>query len=230
MAYRDSFEQCPRCSAALVDSGAVRACQKCQGQWVPEPILSEMIMTMLPGEESAFGMLLRAVIDRGGERLSCPTCSEPLEPATIHGVTLDRCARQHGVWFDSAELQASLRAIGQYGLASPPRAHSTTAPGAVAVVRLEFVSPGDIHHEVTTDKPIIRIGSHVKCEVRVAADPYVASMHAVIEAKDNAFVLIDLGAPHGTRVNGANVTTYTLSDREHFYVGSTSMTFQRTRS
>ncbi len=231
MAYRDSFEQCPRCHLTLVDTGTFRACEQCQGQWVAEPVLAEMILRMLPLEMSPLGELYKAVLERGGEKLACPTCGEKMEIVTIHGVTLDRCPKQHGVWFDYPELQQSLQAVARYGLAGPPPpppvAGPHVAPSASAggpALRIVVATPGQEMHEVMTRKQIVKIGTLSSCDVRIASDPRVARMHAIIEISSHEVVLIDLGSGEGTLVNGAPIQKHALREGDRILVGSTELT------
>lgn len=63
-----------------------------------------------------FGDLWQAPARRGGDdgRL-CPRCDRKLESFVVAsampgGLTLDRCRRGHGIWFDGGELCAYLRA------------------------------------------------------------------------------------------------------------------------
>lgn len=229
MAYRDSFEQCPRDKAPLVDAGAVRACEQCQGQWVEEPILAEMIMRMLPPGDSPLGVLYQAVLERGGEQLGCPTCGDKMELVEIHGVRLDRCPRQHGVWFDYPELEQALKAVGRYGMAGPlPPAAPTPAPlpTVAAALRVEVATPGEAVHEVLVRKLIVRIGKSPNCEVRIVADPRVARMHAIIEITGQQVTLIDLGSGEGTLVNGVAIDKHMLREGDQILVGSTVLTLR----
>ncbi len=35
---------------------------------------------------------------------NCPICNDRMEKINLGGLVLDRCVRQHGVWFDKGEL------------------------------------------------------------------------------------------------------------------------------
>ena len=39
---------------------------------------------------------------------TCPSCSAPMQPEIVHGVTLDICPDCAGIWFDADELRALL--------------------------------------------------------------------------------------------------------------------------
>jgi len=50
-----------------------------------------------------------------GERRRCPICRKSLlevEADTDPPIVLDRCPREHGLWFDRGELQAVVKAAG----------------------------------------------------------------------------------------------------------------------
>jgi Zn-finger nucleic acid-binding protein len=84
----------------------VRACPACNGQWVLEPVLAEMVMAMLPA-----GVLGRLSLDPRAQRetqSACPSCGVAMESVEMHGIDLERCSKGHGVWFDPQELQAGL--------------------------------------------------------------------------------------------------------------------------
>ena len=226
VAYRDSFEQCPRDRTTLVDAGAIRACEQCQGQWLQEPILAEMVLRMLPPGKSPLGVLYKAVLDRGGEQLRCPTCGDKMEVVTIHGLSLDRCPRQHGVWFDYPELAQALEAVGVHGMAGPPPpspAATAASPTVAQGLLFEVATPGAVVHEVLTRKQIVKIGSHIKSDVRIVADPRVARMHAIIEIRPHQVMLIDLGSGEGTLVNGVAINLHELREGDQILVGSTAL-------
>jgi Zn-finger nucleic acid-binding protein len=46
----------------------------------------------------------------------CPECDEAMVKVTNGEITLDRCPRQHGRWFDGGELRAFAKANGKYQL------------------------------------------------------------------------------------------------------------------
>jgi len=143
VAFRQSFETCPRCQAALEDAGAVRACTGCRGQWVLEPVLAEMVIAMLP--PGVLGKLVLA--PTSGKRTGpCPSCGIAMASVSLHGVELERCPKDHGVWFDPGELQAGLLRSAAPG-ASPTDAPAdriepltSTAPSAPLAPPSEPVS------------------------------------------------------------------------------------------
>lgn len=91
-------------------------CPECHGVWLDSGELE------LIGEKAGtlHGELLTALETQKGERPSgakrrCPTCRKPLREVrtqTEPSIVLDRCPRQHGLWFDSGELPAVVKAAG----------------------------------------------------------------------------------------------------------------------
>lgn len=221
MTYRDTFENCPRCGVALVAAGAARACNECRGLWVVEAVLSEMVLEMLPPGQLA--RLELAVLDRAGEGLGCPSCGERMTPTTVHAVQLDRCPRQHGVWFDRDELQAALYSVARHGI--PPAAPAEPAPYTESVPReltLSIWMPDQFERDMTVRDPVIKIGRIATAHVRIEGDDRVERMHAIIE-NEREPTIFDLGSRHGTLVNGARVDRQVLRSGDTIAVGATTI-------
>jgi Zn-finger nucleic acid-binding protein len=123
VAYRESFESCPRCGVALEDAGDVRACNACRGQWVLEPVLAEMVMAMLPA--GVLGRLTLVPIAQRTEPTACPSCGVQLESVIMCGVEIERCPKDHGVWFDPEELQTGLLRSAANPARSDPMPHAS---------------------------------------------------------------------------------------------------------
>lgn len=225
MTYRDSFEQCPRCHVTLVDARAARACEQCGGLWVEEPVLSEMVLTMLPPQPH--GRLLLAVMQRAGEKLPCPTCGEAMHPTEIHGVELDRCAK-HGIWFDKPELELALRRVADPAL-PPPLAAAGVAleiehAGMPPLLTFTYSSPGEPVRTVQVRQPAVKLGRLKTAHVALT-DPNVARMHALIDCSDARKVkLIDLGSGQGTLVNGQRFLVAYLHSGDTIQIGATTLT------
>jgi Zn-finger nucleic acid-binding protein len=104
--YRDEYERCPRCHVELIDTGSVRSCTACRGQWATQAALMEMAaeMTRPNPPRVAFSPHQRA------EQLACPSCGDGMGTWRYHSIELDRCEK-HGIWFDRDELQHVLYAV-----------------------------------------------------------------------------------------------------------------------
>ncbi len=236
--YRDSFEKCPHCAIELVDARSARGCRACGGLWIEEQVLTEMIHAMLPPRP--WSRLVLAVIERTGAPIGCPTCGTVMELTSIHGVSIDRCAR-HGIWFDALELQAALHRVADPDLAPPlemlgetrtvpsaPRPPVASAPPSQArpsgEVELVFRvrSPDRPPREVRVQQSVVKLGKLASSHVRLDGDDDVSRMHAVIEVNDaDEVVVIDLGSRAGTWVNGAKVDKRTLQSGDKIQLGET---------
>ena len=218
MSYRDTFETCPRCNVALVAAGSARACNECRGLWVLEAVLSEMVLEMLPRGQLARVEL--AVLERAGESLACPSCGERMTPTTIHAVQLDRCPRQHGVWFDRDELQAALYSVAMRGVPAAPAAPAPAS--AFRELTFSIREPGHATRGLTLRAPVVKIGRIATAHVHIEGDERVSRMHAVID-NEREPTIIDLGSRDGTRVNGARVNSQVLRSGDEVVVGATTL-------
>jgi Zn-finger nucleic acid-binding protein len=112
MVYRDVHHLCPRCGVALENTAAMgnrfMRCEQCRGAFVDPSTMSRMFNDM----GGAAPITYPADVVR---TLSCPSCSEPMTRFRISSldgwVEIDTC-QQHGMWFDTRELQLTLEAVG----------------------------------------------------------------------------------------------------------------------
>lgn len=102
---------CPVCNTEMLilelNDVEIDYCHQCGGIWLDEGEL-ELIISSPANSNSA---ILTALSDpSSGEkgRRRCPVCrkrmsriSVPVEPA----VEVDKCSRNHGLWFDKGELE-----------------------------------------------------------------------------------------------------------------------------
>lgn len=89
---------CDRCRGLWLDAGELEALLERTGACADDPLLHFQQQ--------------RGVLPNGRPHL-CPRCDEPLreiqvERAGSPSLTLDRCPRGHGLWFDADELQRLL--------------------------------------------------------------------------------------------------------------------------
>lgn len=234
MAFRDSFDQCPRCAVTLEDAHSARGCRSCGGAFLEEPILAEMILQMLPPPPRTFGPLVLSEVQRSGSPLACPQCTKPMTPTRIHDVELDHCEK-HGVWFDPDELRITLFRVADpdhpppFGewvpiepAPPPPReAHPRLdpEPGAPRLT-LRVTEPGALPRYEDLQQHVIKIGRLRSCHVRLD-DSKSSRLHAVIEQEHGAIQLIDLGSSEGTLVNGHRITKRSLEVGDVIQIGDT---------
>lgn len=84
-------------------------CTKCSGVWLDSDEL-ELLIGVLASE----GAKVPAIeVDKSVRKAlrKCPICGEKMEKAWIgHDpkILIDRCPREHGLWFDAGEIQKVL--------------------------------------------------------------------------------------------------------------------------
>ncbi len=238
VAFRDSFDQCPRCGIQLEDAHSARGCSSCGGVFIEEPVLAEMILQMLPPPPRVFGPLRLSAITREGTTLACPSCGEAMHATEIHEVELDRCGK-HGVWFDPDELRIALYRVAQPDNPPPfdewvpapriaPPAPAPPAPPAridSGAPRLLFrvEPPSGVPREVSLQLSIVKIGKLSSAQLNVSDDDTTSRMHAIIEATADAITIIDLGSDSGTLVNGTRVNKTRLKVGDTIQVGNTTI-------
>lgn len=98
-AYRDQREKCPRCGTDLIDAAIAGTCAQCNGIWLGAGSLHEMVAQMQVPPEPVTLQL----VPHDREKLSCPTCRDPMDTRMLYAVEIDLCSK-HGIWFDAREL------------------------------------------------------------------------------------------------------------------------------
>jgi Zn-finger nucleic acid-binding protein len=109
---------CPKCDVPLFilhfKDIEVDFCDCCRGLWLDAGELEELLKRT--GAQAADPLLHFQQQDGRlpeGRRHLCPRCDEPLREIQVErpgtpGLTLDKCPRGHGLWFDADELQQLL--------------------------------------------------------------------------------------------------------------------------
>lgn len=101
----------------------------------------------------------------------------------------------------------------------PAESQAPPGPGQRPILYLDVYRADDLVRSETLAASVIKVGSDAKSHLRLDG-PRVARMHAVIEVDAAASVLLlDLGAPDGTRVNGAKVAKARLAHGDSFTIG-----------
>jgi Zn-finger nucleic acid-binding protein len=108
---------CPKCDVGLfiLNFKAIEVdyCERCRGIWLDAGELEQLAGGSLTDFQHQAG-----VVPPGKKHL-CPRCDAPLEEIHIRNkLTLDRCPRGHGLWFDADELQQLLAMSRPAGSAS----------------------------------------------------------------------------------------------------------------
>lgn len=113
--------QCPVCDDVEMfllefEKVEVDYCRRCGGVWLDS---GELALIGQKAGALRSGLLGALEADEGrapaGGRRPCPVCGKGLEEVKANAeppITVDRCPRQHGLWFDRGELGAVVRAAG----------------------------------------------------------------------------------------------------------------------
>jgi Zn-finger nucleic acid-binding protein len=85
-------------------------CLKCKGIWLDA---GELELLLGSGAEATEFLNSFSNDNQSKEKkLKCPICNKKMEKALVIGdkkVTIDKCKNDHGIWFDSGELEDVLQ-------------------------------------------------------------------------------------------------------------------------
>ena len=100
---------CPVCNQPLIilelNQVEVDYCTKCRGIWLDE---GELELLLLDSGEK-IKLLSSFLIDKNSKERSvkCPICFKKMHKIIFGSrVTVDKCPRKHGLWFNKSELEA----------------------------------------------------------------------------------------------------------------------------
>ena len=104
---------CPKCDVGLFivqfKEIEVDYCDRCRGLWLDAGELEELMRRTGSNDDDPFLRLLNQTgTPSPTVRCLCPRCDSKLEEFVVNNLTLDRCPRGHGLWFDADELQKLL--------------------------------------------------------------------------------------------------------------------------
>lgn len=117
-------------------------------------------------------------------------------------------------------VEASL-AQGEEPVQAPAPA---AAPAAARSAQLRVHEEGGVR-AVDLDKELVTIGRLSSCDL-VVQDTGASRRHAQVRTLDGVSTLTDLGSTNGTKVNGREVQSATLSDGDTITVGTTQIEFR----
>ncbi|MBI3928885.1 MAG: zf-TFIIB domain-containing protein [Armatimonadetes bacterium] len=128
---------CPRDGTPLIASKLrgveVDVCDYCNGVWFDEHELSQL--------HGAATDLAKATPIECQNPLACPACSTRMERFRFveeGELDVDRCGGCHGVWLDTDELKAVLKAVGG---STPPGVHRTAGATSTATAARPKAAP-----------------------------------------------------------------------------------------
>jgi Zn-finger nucleic acid-binding protein len=99
---------CPKCDTGLFIARLGRVeidyCERCRGVWLDAGELEQLARSPMSDFQNQPGVV------PAGKKHLCPRCDAPLaEISAPDNLTLDKCPRGHGLWFDADELQQLLK-------------------------------------------------------------------------------------------------------------------------
>lgn len=79
--------------------------------------------------------------------------------------------------------------------------------------------------EWVLDKPTMTLGRSERADIPLFGDPNVAPLHAVIQKRGAAYVVVDQGSPIGTGVNGQRIQEAFLNPNDVVQLGGMNLRF-----
>ena len=98
---------CPKCQVPLIvverNDIELDWCPECEGFWFDANEIE--ILRCKLGIQQKIDNPMEVDIVKTDEKLcKCPKCNSLMGKVNIKGVILDKCMKNHGVWFDKSEL------------------------------------------------------------------------------------------------------------------------------
>ena len=85
----------------------ILSCSRCKGNWTTPKVFREIAIALVPDSRPP----KRDERTDDAPTLYCPVCRTGMRKVLVHTVAVDEC-REHGAWFDFAELQGVLVTLG----------------------------------------------------------------------------------------------------------------------
>ena len=110
---------CPACKEAMIvlehDRVEIDHCPSCQGNWLDQGELE----LLLGSSQERNHLLSSFEVNQNSQekKRKCPICLKKMEKVLCklaHDITIDRCQKKDGLWFDLGELDAFIK-IGSFG-------------------------------------------------------------------------------------------------------------------
>jgi len=141
---------CPACREEMIvveyKQIELDVCVFCKGVWFD----ADELALLLESLELSAGDLARPLSAKTAEKpRRCPRCRRKMEKVLMgpgDGVMIDRCRKEHGLWFDGGELDAVIKGLSESaagGEAAPGAGISTQAGGEVGSFLADVLLAGD---------------------------------------------------------------------------------------
>lgn len=98
---------CPKCQVPLVvverNDIELDWCPECEGFWFDESEI-EILKYKLGINHKVINPMELDYVRTDEKICKCPRCSAPMGKVEVSGIVLDKCIKNHGIWFDKSEL------------------------------------------------------------------------------------------------------------------------------
>jgi len=98
---------CPKCSVPLIvverDDIELDWCPECEGFWFDENEI-EILKYKLGLKQEIKNPMETDIVKTNEKLCKCPKCNSYMGKVEINGIILDKCMKNHGIWFDKSEL------------------------------------------------------------------------------------------------------------------------------
>ncbi|MBR6164128.1 zf-TFIIB domain-containing protein [bacterium] len=98
---------CPKCSVPLVvverNDIELDWCPECEGFWFDESEI-EILKYKLGINHKVINPMELDYVRTDENIYKCPRCNAPMGKVEVQGIILDKCIKNHGIWFDKSEL------------------------------------------------------------------------------------------------------------------------------
>jgi len=105
--------KCPKCKDSMVvlelNDVEIDKCFSCNGVWLDEGELELLLQGSKLGEKILYSIIPSK---KAAEKpVKCPICRKKMTKiiaGTSESIILDKCEKEHGIWFDGGELEKIL--------------------------------------------------------------------------------------------------------------------------
>ena len=98
---------CPKCNVPLVvverNDIELDWCPECEGFWFDESEI-DILRYKLGINHKIINPMELDFVKTDEKICKCPKCNSPMGKVNVQGIILDKCTRNHGIWFDKSEL------------------------------------------------------------------------------------------------------------------------------
>jgi Zn-finger nucleic acid-binding protein len=94
-----------------LDQVEIDYCFDCEGIWLDEGEL-ELLLDDAQAKDAILNTLQEAPKTKEKPR-KCPICSKKMQKVLYDNVMVDKCKKNHGLWFDKGELHQIIESAGE---------------------------------------------------------------------------------------------------------------------